>query len=97
MKRSVPVSQQLPPLLKEDVLTYVSEPDDNDNTFGMITFVCIKCCGCKRFLVVEGPAEQTQADISSDIGANTSGIRESGSENESTTANIDESSSSYGK
>ena len=46
---------------------------------------------------MEGPAEQTQADISSDIGANTSGIRESGSENESTTASIDESSSSYGK
>jgi len=48
-----------------------------------------------RFLAVEEPAEQTQADISSDSGAN-SGIRESGSENECTTASIDESSSSYG-
>jgi len=79
----------------DDDLTYISEPDDDDNTFGKIIFVYIKYCRYMRFLTVEDSAEQTQADISSDSGAN-SGIRESGSENESTTASIDESSSSYG-
>jgi len=46
-----------------------------------------------KFLAVEEPAEQVQA---SDSGVNTSGTRESGSENESTTASVDESSSSDG-
>jgi len=52
--------------------------------------------GYMNFLAVEELAKQTQVDISGS-GANISGVRESGSENDSTTASVnDESSNSNG-